>query len=329
MDITVKSIVHSSLLLVAVEYYLTLSSHSQYEHYEYWIYGGKSFLVAYVLCILSEVFSFKDLTFVKSTRFKNVLSVLHGSDGLAAFLIGVGIKLRSKLLLWIGLLIMTKFFLIHLLNRMILANKKADNLIDGVTQTSKSFLHHIASFLFLYESSPMPTISEDPYFFMGDAILLTTLWRTISMSGHAILVLRGRLESKKLSQLSWALAYLRNAFMLYLLLRCLVDPHLRESMGISAVGHIAYMAVRVGPVFKLGSMYLSAEEKEEWVSMSDWKKLKALFYEGKHPWLAFEIILLVSLIILFLSIRLSYLTGPEKSPIWLHFSPQRFRETFD
>lgn len=258
---------------------------------KFWITGGLIFFVSYILCIVTDIMGFSNFAFVKSSWFRSVLSVLHGLDGVAALLIGLAIMYRSEAMLILALIMMTKFYLIHLLNRMILANKKTDNFYDGVTQTTKSFLHHVASFLFLQSSNE---------------IIITTAWRTISMSGHAALVLRDKLSHEAMHHCHWGLAYVRIFFLVLLLYVCYSYPSLRSEFAQSAVGHIAYMAVRIEPVFKQGGIYLTADEKVEWALLSNAEKVAQLG-KGAHPWLALELVLLAAVIVLFAVLRLELL----------------------
>lgn len=283
----IKNIVHVSCAVVIMEMVGKISHPTE----EYWIIGGGMFLMAYALCIFTDILGLSTCSFVKHPLFRSTLSLLHGLDGFAALMIGVAIRYKSSLWLAIGLLMMTKLCLIHLLNRMILANKKTDNFFDGVTQTTKSFLHHVASFLFL----------EHP-----TEIMLTTVWRTISMSGHAALVLRDKLSHKSMHACHWALAYLRISFQIFVLYLCCTSPSIRSEFAASAVGHIAYMAVRLEPVFQQGSMYLTADEKQEWLALKSIEKIKYLL-SGGHPWLALELVLLSILIVLFATLRVQLL----------------------
>lgn len=289
----IKAIVQISLAIVLLEMVGKISHPDS----QYWIAGGALFLVSYTLCILTDVLGLSACSFVKHNFFRTTLSLLHGLDGLAALMIGLAIRFRSLTWLTIGLMIMTKFFLIHLLNRMILAKKKTDNFIDGLTQTTKSFLHHIASFLFLQHPNE---------------IIITTVWRTISMTGHAALVLRDKLSHKSMHNCHWALAYVRIAFQITLLWLCYSSASLRSEFAASAVGHIAYMAVRLEPVFQQGSMYLDADEKQEWLLLSGSEKMCFLL-AGGHPWLALELVLLSALIVLFATLRMQLLIFGETS----------------
>ena len=302
----VQQIVHMSLVAVTLETVYRVGSMftgttiaggggggSPGTSSSFWWDGGHVFLVSYILCLLTQLAGFKDYEVVsKSAWFRLSLSVMHGLDGFAALLIGVSMYYRSTVGLWVGLVVITKVFLIHVLNRMILGKKTSeDSLLAEWTQTTKSFLHHVSSFLFIQE--PLE-------------IAITTVWRFVSMSGHALLVLRGRASPLIIDRMNWGVALLRIAINLLVLLGCLVDLPLRRSFGRSAVGHVSYMMVRFGPVFKTGSMYLCEEEKELWGKSSERQKV-ALLMAGQHVCLAVELVLLAATSALFLCVRVGLL----------------------
>jgi hypothetical protein len=174
MDEIITNIVHISLAGVCCEVLYRISSAAIVTTKEngdpYWFEGGFIFLISYVLCIITQLSGFKDITYIsKSESFRSLLSILHGLDGFAALLIGVSLYYKSKIGLWLSLIMITKIFLIHLLNRLILAKKSDLGILAECTQTTKSYLHHVSSFLFISH----PT-----------EIIITTLWRTISMTGR-------------------------------------------------------------------------------------------------------------------------------------------------
>lgn len=253
---------------------------------------GVVFTVSYLLCVFSSTFRNLELPLFKDQNFKSFISFLHGLDGLSALIIGISIHYNSALGLCIGNIMITKIFLLFLLNRMILTNKTDGSLLADIIQTSKSYIHHVASFLFLHSSSP--------------ALLYTTIWRTISLSGHATLVLRGKYPKTFISKLDWFFAYGRMSIVVIILLLCLFDVNIRQSFGDSAVGHIAYMVVRIGPVFRLGSIYLNEHDKSIWVTMTDTQKIYLLL-QGKHPWLTLELLLLLVTSVVFTCLRLKIL----------------------
>lgn len=75
----------------------------------------------------------------------------------------------------------------------------------------------------------------------------------------------------------------------------------------SASGHIAYMLVRVGPVFRIGSLYFPAEaDLKRWAQLSDAQRLRELM-QGRHPFFALELSILASAIVYFSYLRLSTL----------------------
>ncbi len=78
------------------------------------------------------------------------------------------------------------------------------------------------------------------------------------------------------------------------------------SSGLSAAGHIAYLLVRMGTVFRLGSHYVTDDvEREKWPEvMSERQKLKILL-SAKYPWFLFEMTLTAFLIVYLGVLRLT------------------------
>jgi hypothetical protein len=74
--------------------------------------------------------------------------------------------------------------------------------------------------------------------------------------------------------------------------------------AISATGHIAYMIVRLGPVFRIASLYFPDDmQRKAWNNMSDTQRLLALL-AGNQPWLLLELGLLLGTSVMLLYIRL-------------------------
>ena len=95
-------------------------------------------------------------------------------DGINALGIGLGLYYGNDILFLIGVIFMVKCGLLYLLSRMV-TGQAAHNKYQMLIQTTKTYLHHVGSFLFLTN----PTVT-----------ILTTIWRCISMNGHAILTAR-------------------------------------------------------------------------------------------------------------------------------------------
>ena len=293
MDDAIANTVHASIVCIALEaVYRKLIPAVDSELPQFWMRGGYIFFYTYVLCIFTQLIDFKVFKSITTSKlFRATLSWLHGLDGLAALLIGVSIYYKSEVGLWIGSIMITKIFLIHLLNRLILAKKCDQGTFAECTQTTKSFLHHVSSFLFICN----PT-----------EIVITTIWRTISMTGHSTLVLRGKWKPETISIVSWILAYMRIAIVTSLLIICYLNNDLRDSFGRSAVGHISYMMVRAGPVFKTGAIYLNDEQKLVWNEFSDDQKLYHLL-KGTHLMLSVELLLLTFTSLFFATVKVSLL----------------------
>ena len=278
MDSVISSIVHASIGCIAVEaLHRRLSPQIRDDLPQYWTQGGHIFFYSYILCLLTQLMDFKNIKWITaSVYFRSALSFLHGLDGVAALLIGLSMYYESEVGLWISSIMITKFFLIHLLNRLILAKKSDTDIWVECTQTTKSFLHHVSSFLFICH----PT-----------EIIITSIWRTVSMTGHATLVLRGKWKPDTIMKVSYILAQMRILVVFGILLICAVNSEVREAFGRSAVGHISYMMVRAGPVFKTGAIYLNDDEKITWNGCSDGEKMAHLI-KGTYPMLSVELALL-------------------------------------
>lgn len=278
MDSAISRIVHASIGCIAVEaLYRRFSPQTRNDLPQYWTQGGHIFFYSYILCLLTQLMDFKNIKWITtSVLFRSTLSFLHGLDGVAALLIGLSMYYESEVGLWISFIMITKFFLIHLLNRLILAKPCTTDIWGECTQTTKSFLHHVSSFLFICH----PT-----------EIIITSIWRTVSMTGHATLVLRGVWKPDSIAKISSILAQMRVFVVSGILFICLVNSEIREAFGRSAVGHISYMMVRAGPVFKTGAVYLNNDEKIAWSRCSDGEKMVQLI-KGTYPMLSVELALL-------------------------------------
>ncbi|RYY89133.1 hypothetical protein EON63_01245, partial [archaeon] len=310
---------------VQIFVYLSLSctvlealAHSLLTESDYWYYAGYVFLLSYILCIATELGGIKDLALVRSDWFRQLMSVCHALDGVAATVVGLGMYYRSPLLLLTGTIVLTKFCLLHIMNRMILAHKKPNNIFESMYYTTKSFLHHLSSFLFLSQH---------------EEIIFTTIWRTLSMTAHASLVLRGKMLDEHLATLTVILGYIRIVFMcmlLFILVLVELPSYLLNPLSIlpialqnyvlelhnqfsgSAMGHISYLVIRLGPVYKTGGVYLTSEQKKHYSSLADHQRLGALIHGIGFEWrgggrgyitLALELSLLVTLSALLLWMR--------------------------
>lgn len=85
----------------------------------------------------------------------------------------------------------------------------------------------------------------------------------------------------------------------------ILSLNIPSNTALSSTGHISYMIVRLGPVFRIGSMYIDgAEEKKRWGSNTDVQRLQILM-TGKYPWFSFEIGLLAFACLYFAYLRLT------------------------
>ena len=75
----------------------------------------------------------------------------------------------------------------------------------------------------------------------------------------------------------------------------------------SACGHLSYMLVRMGPVFRIGSLYFPEEAAlQRWAALNDTQRLRELV-ALKHPYFALELGLLLVACIYFMYLRINLL----------------------
>ena len=180
---------------------------------------GILFVSSYALCVGAILLNLKDYPFFQSPRVRDTITFLHALDGFNAVLIGIGLYFNSVFFTSIGLICMTKLFLLYLLSRMV-TGVKTHSIMSVVLQTTKTYIHHTGSFFF---------IPSDAY----DVIIITSIWRFISMNGHAILTMRKKLSNETYNRWMWIIAHMRNAIVVIVLALCLAYPTIRHGFGTS------------------------------------------------------------------------------------------------
>ena len=245
-----------------------------------------TFVSSCVACIFGRTF-FKEIH--KSEKLRSALRILHAFDGFTALLLGTSIYYKNTIGFIVAVLCMSKFFLLYLFNRMITA-VKAEDLYTEVNHTTRAFLHHFGSFLFI----------EDP-----KTIILTSLWRCVSMMGHALLSLRGVVANETYYQLEWISTVSRIFMNLYIFVLCIMIYDIRKGFTESATGHISYMVIRFGAKFKVGLTF-EGQAKERWMKMNDVERLACLA-AGNHIWLSFELVVLAMTIVYFIACKIYFL----------------------
>lgn len=104
----------------------------------------------------------------------------------------------------------------------------------------------------------------------------------------------------------WIITHSRNVVVVFVLLSILLSSDIRRGFAISASGHVAYLLVRAGPVFRLGSLYLDEEFKKKWQEeYTDYQRAQYLL-SGKNFYFALEIgtMLLTIVVLVFLRLQL-------------------------
>lgn len=187
---------------------------------------GLLFVSSYALCVGAILLNLKDYPFFQSAQLRDTITFLHALDGFNAVLIGTGLYYNSVFITSVGLICMTKLFLLYLLSRMV-TGVKTHSILSVVLQTTKTFIHHTGSFFF---------IPSDAY----DVIVITSIWRFISMNGHAILTMRKKLSNETYNRLMWIIAHMRNAVVVVVLLLCISYPSIRQGFGASPVNFFTF-----------------------------------------------------------------------------------------
>lgn len=120
------------------------------------------------------------------------------------------------------------------------------------------------------------------------------------MTGHTAqaLHLKSSITADQLYKFNWILAHARNAILLYIIFANFTEFSTKDGFARSAVGHVGYMIVRAGPVFRLGSVYVG--DKAIWQNHTDGKRLQ-LMVTGNFPFISIEVgsLVLFSCILLY------------------------------
>lgn len=108
------------------------------------------------------------------------------------------------------------------------------------------------------------------------------------MSGHAAQGLQRKkhISDDMLYRFNWLLSHVRNVIIAYIFWRCFTDENTKLGFARSAVGHVGYMLVRFGPVFRLGSVYVG--DRPLWQKRTDFDRIRVML-SRKHPFLTIEV----------------------------------------
>lgn len=243
------------------------------------------FVGAFVGTTLTIWMGLKRVEFFKSQGIRNSLTFLYSLDGVVSLGLGWGMYTENVTITALSILASCKIFLLHFLSRMV-TGVQAYTYMAITLQTTKTFLHHLGSFFYIHDPK---------------VLLLTSVWRFVSLSGHGSPAFRPYLDTKTYDKLEDVLNAARNVVAVCVLLCVLVFPDIRRGFALSAVGHFAYMGVRLGAIFRLGGPYLSKTDAEKWKSITDPERI-SLLLRGQHPSLGGEcaFLLLFSFYLLYL-----------------------------
>ena len=246
------------------------------------------FILFYVFSICSTVFYVSGLKSPKfSPKLESYIPLLYLYDSAAAIGLGYSLYYEHRYGVVISMVVLTNFFMLHILHSIF--STKSAYLLDELVATTKAYIHHTSNFFFLDSAHK-------------ETIIIATIWRAISMSGHTAqaLKLTGTITEKQLYRFNWVLSHVRNAYIVVILSCCVLSPQVREGFGLSAVGHVGYMLVRAGPVYRLGSVYVG--DRPRWQGLTDSQRLAELL-QGRHPFMSIEVGSLLFLVGLFLCWR--------------------------
>jgi hypothetical protein len=287
MDLGLLTTTVSSMVLLGGESALLAFEPSRV----YWMPAFACLAVQYILCIVIGLSGLKELPIVKAPAFRSALDLLHSLDGVSTLMMGYAIYSKNLFLLISAMSIISKFGMLSLYNRMILGYddvQKIDNLVYfNIVRTTKSFLHHFGNFLFLNNKID---------------ITLATIWRTLSMSGHAATGLKKVLDPKLMEVIDHLLSNIKHFFVVCFISMLCLSPEVRQCFQVSAAGHIAYMIVRIEPVYRIGSIYIPRAERAEWMASTHQEKFKRLL-SLEHPIFLFELVSLAALTLGFVALR--------------------------
>jgi hypothetical protein len=134
-----------------------------------------------------------------------------------------------------------------------------------------------------------------------EVILITSVWRAVCLSESVIQTLNMKkyISADQMRELAWALSLLRNVLVFGVFMRVSLDVNVQKGFAKSALGHIAYMLVQGGKVFRDGGIYV--EDKSTWQNQTDLERFWVLL-TLENPFASMEVgsILLFSLYLLYL-----------------------------
>lgn len=225
---------------------------------------------------------------MKVKMVKDSIPLMYAFDSVAVCLLGYSIYYQSRPGLVASMLVLTNVFLLHVLHH-VFSGKHSRGIWHDIVTMNKAFIHHSANFLFVDDRS---------------VILIAVIWRAISMSGHTAQYfnLQAIITSTNLFDFNWKLSHVRNFTVLAIFVLCYLHEDIRVGFGRSAIGHVAYILVRAGPVYRLGSCYVG--DRPLWQGRTDSGRFKVLL-TGEHPFLTIEVGSLLLLAIIFLCFKFS------------------------
>lgn len=176
-------------------------------------------IISYIICIIVAILDLKHVTSLQSMPVRNMLSFLHSIDSLTAATLGIGIYCQREDLCLLSIAATTKLGLLSFVTRMI-TGKQSKTKLDAVLETTRAYLHHVGSFLFLNSNK---------------FSLLIGSWRCLTLLGHALVASKIKSENPSDKQAYefkiQMIAYLRQFLLFLMIVSCMVSPYLRRGFG--------------------------------------------------------------------------------------------------
>lgn len=246
--------------------------------------------LAYVACICVICLDLKRYHVFQGEGVRGLITALHRCDSVFCLLMGVSIAYNSQWLLIIAVLGSSKCFLLNFIHRAV-TGERATTKFQLAVQTTKTFVHHTASFYFISD----PTVA-----------LLTGIWRAISISGHAALAIRSTLQKQTYDKLMWKLTHIRNLTMITVAVIVIVAPSLRRGFAISGFGHAAYLVIRLVAIYRRGTNYFDSEDDSKvWTEQLTDSERLGILISLRYSWFLFELVIMAVVIFIMVILRVT------------------------
>ena len=173
------------------------------------------FLGSFILVIIVALLDLKHVKFLQSGPVRNTLTMLHLIDGPVIVILGLGLYYEHNGVVALAVIANTKLFLLSFITRMVTACP-VNTKFEALSATTRSYFHHVGSFFFVAHR---------------ETILVTSAWRFLSMSGHALLAWKTKEYESLRQRYVIIFSYIRQAAMVAVILICYAFPSIRRGFG--------------------------------------------------------------------------------------------------